>query len=164
MTQRQLSIPGVCWWHFCRDKNTGNTKFCRFGIFGAFYRLFLVYFWAVFRIFWALYHHKSLGLGVFENVGPFRIGFEMLLSAVWAFLICFGWFKNNFGSLFIISCAGWAFPLCFGWFKINFGSFSLSVARVGLFLLVMGQGILKGEVSLYCWPPVWLVWISLFCK
>jgi hypothetical protein len=20
------------------------------------------------------------------------------------------------------------------------------------------QGILKGEVSLYCWPPVWLVW------
>jgi len=26
------------------------------------------------------------------------------------------------------------------------------------------QGILKGEVSLYCWPPVWLVWISLFCK
>ncbi len=26
------------------------------------------------------------------------------------------------------------------------------------------QGILKGEVSLYRWPPVWLVWISLFCK
>jgi len=26
------------------------------------------------------------------------------------------------------------------------------------------QGILKGEVSLYSWPPVWLVWISLFCK
>ncbi len=26
------------------------------------------------------------------------------------------------------------------------------------------QGILKGEVSLYLWPPVWLVWISLFCK
>jgi hypothetical protein len=26
------------------------------------------------------------------------------------------------------------------------------------------QGILKGEVSLYPWPPVWLVWISLFCK
>jgi hypothetical protein len=26
------------------------------------------------------------------------------------------------------------------------------------------QGILKGEISLYCWPPVWLVWISLFCK
>ncbi len=24
--------------------------------------------------------------------------------------------------------------------------------------------ILKGEVSLYCWPPVWPVWISLFCK
>jgi hypothetical protein len=28
---------------------------------------------------------------------------------------------------------------------------------------VLKQGILKGEVSLYCWPPVWLVWISLFC-
>jgi len=26
------------------------------------------------------------------------------------------------------------------------------------------QGVLKGEVSRYCWPPVWLVWISLFCK
>jgi hypothetical protein len=26
------------------------------------------------------------------------------------------------------------------------------------------QGILKGEVLLYCWPPVWLVWISLFTK
>jgi hypothetical protein len=26
------------------------------------------------------------------------------------------------------------------------------------------QGILKGEVSLYCWPPVWPVWISPFCK
>jgi len=27
-----------------------------------------------------------------------------------------------------------------------------------------GQGILKGGVSLYLWPPVWLVWISPFCK
>ncbi len=26
------------------------------------------------------------------------------------------------------------------------------------------QGILKGKVSLYHWPPVWPVWISLFCK
>ncbi len=26
----------------------------------------------------------------------------------------------------------------------------------------LNQGILKGEVSLYHWPPVWLVWISLF--
>ncbi len=26
------------------------------------------------------------------------------------------------------------------------------------------QGILKGEVSLDHWPPVWLVWISLFRK
>ncbi len=26
------------------------------------------------------------------------------------------------------------------------------------------QGIIKGEVSLYHWPPVGLVWISLFCK
>jgi len=24
------------------------------------------------------------------------------------------------------------------------------------------QGILKGEVSLYHWPPVWLVWIQLY--
>ncbi len=26
------------------------------------------------------------------------------------------------------------------------------------------QGPLKGEVLLYSWPPVWPVWISLFCK
>jgi hypothetical protein len=31
-------------------------------------------------------------------------------------------------------------------------------------LQFMNQGILKGEVSLYHWPPDWLVWISLFCK
>ncbi len=24
------------------------------------------------------------------------------------------------------------------------------------------QGILKGEVSLYCWPPVWLIWNQLY--
>jgi len=25
-----------------------------------------------------------------------------------------------------------------------------------------GQGTLKGEVSLYCWPTVWLVWNQLY--
>ncbi len=24
------------------------------------------------------------------------------------------------------------------------------------------QGILKGEVSVYCWPPIWLVWNQLY--
>ncbi len=28
----------------------------------------------------------------------------------------------------------------------------------------LNQRILKGEVSLYCWPPVWLVWISRFAN
>ncbi len=32
------------------------------------------------------------------------------------------------------------------------------------YCLVSHQGILKGEVSLYCLPPVWLVWITLFCN
>jgi hypothetical protein len=27
---------------------------------------------------------------------------------------------------------------------------------------LLGQGILKGEKSLYCWPPVWLVWNQLY--
>ncbi len=31
-------------------------------------------------------------------------------------------------------------------------------------MLWLKQGILKGEVSLYHWPPVCLVWISLFFK
>ncbi len=26
----------------------------------------------------------------------------------------------------------------------------------------LGQGTLEGEVSLYCWPPVWLVWNQLY--
>ncbi len=26
----------------------------------------------------------------------------------------------------------------------------------------IGQGTLKGEVLLYCWPPVWLVWNQLY--
>ena len=30
--------------------------------------------------------------------------------------------------------------------------------------LHFNQGILKVEVPLYCWPPGWLVWISLSCK
>ncbi len=29
---------------------------------------------------------------------------------------------------------------------------------------MLRQGILKREVSLYHWSPVWLVWIILFCK
>ncbi len=28
--------------------------------------------------------------------------------------------------------------------------------------LGFGQGILKGDVSMYCWPPVWLVWSQLY--
>ncbi len=29
-------------------------------------------------------------------------------------------------------------------------------------LFCQHQGILKGKVSLYCWPPVWLVWNQLY--
>jgi hypothetical protein len=29
-------------------------------------------------------------------------------------------------------------------------------------LLTLGRGILKGEVSLYHWPPVWLVWNQVY--
>ena len=31
-------------------------------------------------------------------------------------------------------------------------------------LLSQMQGILKGEVSLYHWPPIWLIWIQLYDK
>ncbi len=34
---------------------------------------------------------------------------------------------------------------------------------VFILMVIFMQGILKVEVSLYRWPPVWLVWISLFC-
>ncbi len=29
---------------------------------------------------------------------------------------------------------------------------------------IVRQGILKGDVSLYHWPPVWLIWISRFAN
>ncbi len=34
--------------------------------------------------------------------------------------------------------------------------------RAIIFLQSYIQGILKGEVSLCCWPPVWLVWNQLY--
>ncbi len=65
---------------------------------------------------------------------------------------------------------GWRLPLTMN----NFGSFSwlttFSPEDIPPFKILfrktdwLHQGILKGEVSLYHWPPVWLVWISLFCK
>jgi hypothetical protein len=32
----------------------------------------------------------------------------------------------------------------------------------GHFICDLSQGILKGEISLYHWPPVWLVWNKLY--
>ncbi len=41
-------------------------------------------------------------------------------------------------------------------FSLNWGHKPLSQ------VVKCHQGILKGEVSLYCWPPVWLVWNQLY--
>ncbi len=53
-------------------------------------------------------------------------------------------------------------PIYVSWPKVAVAS------KAGIFVAQncwqFGQGILKGEVSLYHWPPVLLVWISLFCK
>ncbi len=42
----------------------------------------------------------------------------------------------------------------------------ISVTRLGKILpfgyFYFSQGILKGGVSLYCWPPVWLFWNKLY--
>ena len=45
--------------------------------------------------------------------------------------------------------------------------FFISVIDVIMDVIIMSslcilQGILEGEVSLYCWPPVWLVWNQLY--
>ncbi len=37
-----------------------------------------------------------------------------------------------------------------------------SCTQVQFCLIALGQGILKGKVSLYHWPPVWLVWNQLY--
>ncbi len=57
----------------------------------------------------------------------------------------------------------------------NFGNFGLGdgkswksqyrsylISKVLIYFSGPNQGILKGEVSLYCWPPVWLVWNQLY--
>jgi hypothetical protein len=41
-------------------------------------------------------------------------------------------------------------------------SLSLKGLHLGRLWACLQQRILKGEILLYCWPPVWLVWISLF--
>jgi len=41
----------------------------------------------------------------------------------------------------------------------------LETKFLGTILLIdkgLKLGILKGEISLYCWPPVWLVWNQLY--
>ncbi len=43
-------------------------------------------------------------------------------------------------------------------------SFSFYHSWIYLVSQNLDQGILKGDASLYRWPPVWLVWINLFCK
>ncbi len=45
-----------------------------------------------------------------------------------------------------------------------YNALTISMNKLQSLCQWFGQGILKGEVSLYCLPPVWLVWISLFCK
>ncbi len=58
--------------------------------------------------------------------------------------------------------------------SLSFSQRELHFFRVGshlpvkqkqvVILLNKMQGILKGEVSLYHWPPVWLIWIQLYDK
>ncbi len=49
--------------------------------------------------------------------------------------------------------------------SIRWDSACLSVPNTLAYCLnELNQGILMGEVWLYHWPPVWLVWISLFGK
>ncbi len=62
------------------------------------------------------------------------------------------WYSNN-----CLHFSKWAVPLDFE----SLAKIELECCyRIANELI---QGILKGEVSLYCWPPVWLVLISLFC-
>ncbi len=48
--------------------------------------------------------------------------------------------------------------LCLLWFHLQNKCITENISRH------TNQGILEGEVSLYRWSPVWLVWISLFCN
>ncbi len=37
-----------------------------------------------------------------------------------------------------------------------------TLTATSVFAMKLNQGILKGEVSLYHWPPVWLIWNQLY--
>ncbi len=45
---------------------------------------------------------------------------------------------------------------------LNVLMLSVAAPKVPALTWALCQGILKGEVSLYCWPPVWLVWNQLY--
>ncbi len=55
-------------------------------------------------------------------------------------------------------------------FSTMLSAFELSVITAEIVIILsvtalnrqLSQGILKGEVSLYHWPPVWLVWNQLY--
>jgi len=82
-------------------------------------------------------------------------------------------FKFNDLSIYLfIDWLIWLGPLRRN--SLSFSQRELHFFRVGshlpvkqkqvVILLNKMQGILKGEVSLYHWPPVWLIWIQLYDK
>ncbi len=56
----------------------------------------------------------------------------------------------------------YSIPICQGNFFKYFWQFFSLYASSDSTTQSLNQGILKGEVSLYRWPPVWLVWNQLY--
>ncbi len=64
--------------------------------------------------------------------------------------------NESISQFFMIDCENLSYTM----FYSCIGEKCLS--KLDRFHRYMIQGILKGEVSLYCWPPVWLVWNQPF--
>ncbi len=88
--------------------------------------------------------------------------FFWVLGILSFFQMSFYWLSWHHWSTYVISY------LSEGWRKENhpenvLDNLMIKVKSETAILAILPlQGILKGEVSLYHWPPVWLVWNQLY--
>jgi len=120
-------------------------------------------------------------IGMFQKIGAnselvlfsFIEWKQEMKKYCWNFQICFKYIFWKALVLILLSlgliyyCSGQSYKTLFG-FNLCFCKnskcvcFGVSVCVCVKCICVFVQRILKGEVSLYHWPPVWLVWYRLY--
>jgi len=115
-------------------------------------------------------NYFAFGLNVFWEVRPFQFRGNPISNFTWTTKTAVNWSVCHWQSLQPSLIKGKTRILPLGWSLLRRPTLTdlpTNIRRGWKWLKVVhsySQGMLKGEVSLYCWPPVWLVWISLFCK